>query len=241
MLTVLVKQSHSNIGSGTVTGVIVLRSVGQDGNCCMSVTPGEMPSQAAHLGVSLVDRILSAAAVELITSGIKNTTIAGVARTAAVPEAAIYQRWTSVEALVTAVVVRDLHRRLEELGAAVGCRGRLDDQLADTFASVLWFLDSHPLVGGAVRSNVEVILPVAEVSVAQIVAVGATAISNRIATIVADDSGRAVDSEALTEVLTRLIQSLLLTRGQSRRLATRQHVVDYARQCVVPLVGAFLV
>jgi AcrR family transcriptional regulator len=207
----------------------------------MSVTPGEMPSQAADLGVSLVDRILSAAAVELITAGIKHTTIAGVARAAAVPEDAIYQRWTSVEALVTAVVVRDLHRRLEELGSAVGYRGRLDDQLSEAFASVLWFLDSHPLVGGAVRSNVEVILPVAEVSVAQIVGVGATAISNRIATIVADDTGRAVDSEALTEVLTRLIQSLLLTRGQSRRLATRQHVVDYARQCVVPLVGAFLV
>jgi AcrR family transcriptional regulator len=207
----------------------------------MGVTPGEMPSQAADLGVSLADRILSAAAVELITVGIKHTTIGCVARAAAVPEDAVYQRWTSVEALVTAVVVRDLHRRLVEIGGAVAGRGRLDDQISETFASVLWFLDSHPLVGGAVRSNAEMILPMAEVSVSRIIAVGATAISNRIGTLVADDSGREVDSDALTEVLTRLIQSLLLTRGQSRRLATRQHVVDYARRCVLPLVGAFLV
>ncbi|MET0701072.1 MAG: TetR/AcrR family transcriptional regulator [Mycobacterium sp.] len=205
----------------------------------MSAGPGELPSQAAGLSALFSDKILSAAAEEFITAGIKQTTIADVARLAGLPEEVVQQRWSAVEELVTAIVVRDLDSRRRQFTTAVQSRPTLDDKIVEGFTSVVWFLDSHPLVGGAVRSDAEMILPLAEVSISPVVGLGVAIISECIGTAVFEGSGMSVDSDALTEVLTRLVQSLLLTRGPSSPLTSRKHLHDYARQCVVPFVRAF--
>jgi AcrR family transcriptional regulator len=206
----------------------------------MSSTPGEMPSHSGELCEQLTERILNAAADEYITAGIKHATLADVAQRAAVSEQAIRQRWSDAQELVAAVVIRDLHTRL---GAITGALRRLeciDDRIAESFAAVVWFLDGHPLVGGAVRADADLILPSAERSVSPIVTAGVAAITQFLAVLVRDDTGRAVDTGALHEVMTRLTQSLLLTRGVSTPLSSRNDVLEYAHRCVVPLVHAFI-
>jgi AcrR family transcriptional regulator len=205
----------------------------------MSAGPGELPSQAAGLSALFSDKILSAAAEEFITAGIKQTSIADIARLAGLPEEVVNQRWSAVEELVTAIVVRDFDSRRGEFTRAVQSWDTLDDKIIEGFTSVVWFLDSHPLVGGAVRSDAEMILPMAEVSISPVVVLGVDIISDCISTVVFEGSGMSVDSDALTEVLTRLVQSLLLTRGPSTPLTSRNNLADYARQCVVPFIRAF--
>jgi AcrR family transcriptional regulator len=206
----------------------------------MSAGPGEVPSQPAELGAHLSERILSAAAEQFITAGIKHTTIADVARLAGVPDGAVYHQWNTVEELVTAVVVRDLACRRGELTRAVQSFDELDDQIVEGFASVVWFMDSHPLVGGAIRSDAEMILPMAAVSVSPVVGLGVDIINHCISTAAFEGFGRSIDTDALTEVFTRLIQSLLLTRGPSTPLTSRKNLARYTRQCVVPFVRAFM-
>ncbi len=207
----------------------------------MSASPGEMRPHPIDLRAQLSEQILSAAAEELITAGIQNTTIADIASLAGLPDEVVYHLWPTIQELVTAVVLRDLGSRLTEVTSALQSCDQLDDQIAEAFAAVLWFLDSHPLVGGAVRSDAGMILPTAEISVSRIVGQGAAAITDHIGTVVTEHAGRSVDTDALTEILTRLIQSLLLTRGASMTpLHGRPDLVRYARRCVVPLVRAFV-
>src|SRR6185436_1491750 len=107
----------------------------------MSAGPGELPSQAAELSAQFSDKILSAAAEEFITAGIKQTTIADVARLAGLPEEVVTQRWGAVEELVTAIVVRDFDSRRGEFTRAVQSWDALDDKIIEGFTSVVWFLD----------------------------------------------------------------------------------------------------
>jgi AcrR family transcriptional regulator len=205
----------------------------------MSGAPGEMPSHPGGLREHLTERILDAAGHEFVTAGIKLTGVADIARRAGVSEQVILQRWPNVGELVAAVVVRDLHARLGAITATAQRQTHLDDRIAEAFAAVTWFLDGHPLVGGAVRSDADVILATVEVSVAPIVTAGVAVVVDCVAGLVLDESTRYVDAAALREVLTRLTQSLLLVRGPSTPLTSRDGIVRYARQCVVPLVHAF--
>jgi hypothetical protein len=135
-------------------------------------------------------------------------------------------------------VVRDLHAHLEAIRGATPCSVCVDDDIIESFATVVWFLDSHPLVGGAVRSDPDIIRPASGVSVSPIIAVAVAVIIDRIAASAFEHGPRLIDREALTEVMTRLIQSLLLTRGKSAPFNNRNDVVGYARRCIVPLVSA---
>lgn len=207
-----------------------------DKDYCMSTMPGEFPPQTLEYREYVAERVLTAAAHECITAGIKHTTITDVARAADVPTEVIHQRWSTMGELLTAVVVRDLQARLDAMSATTGCSDGMDDHIADCFTTVVWFLDSHPLVGGAVRSDPDLIRPIAGVSVAPIVAAAVAAIVDHIAASALEHGARITDAEALTEVMTRLIQSLLLTRGESTPLITRNGVAGYARRCVVPVV-----
>jgi AcrR family transcriptional regulator len=206
----------------------------------MNGAPGELPSQPAGVGEPIVERILSAAATEFVTGGIKSATFAGIAQLADVPETAVRRRWSTVEELLTAVVVRDLQSRLGGITTSLSAFDELDDQIAEGFASVLWFLDSHPLVGGALRSDADMILPNAAISLAPVVRLGVAVVGNSIAAVVSTGAGASVDTEVLTEVLTRLIQSLLLTRGTSDPWSCRDDAVRYARRSVVPFVFGLL-
>ncbi|HEX5142326.1 MAG TPA: TetR/AcrR family transcriptional regulator [Mycobacterium sp.] len=203
----------------------------------MSATPSEFPPQIAGATEHAVEKLLDVAADEYTTAGVKQTSIAEIARQAGVPVEAVHRRWSNVEELLTAVVVRDLHSHIADVHRSVDCLSDTDDQIAEVFASVLWFLDGHPLVGGAIRSDADVILPRAAVSVAPIIGAAVAFVVDAIRTIVLGAGGRSIDTEVLTELLTRLVQSILLTRGRATVLTTRSDVTRYASQCVVPLVN----
>jgi len=203
----------------------------------MTAMPGEFPAREATAPSCVAERILTAAADLCTLVGVKHITIADIARRAEVDVDSVYEQWRSVGELVIAVVIRDLQQRIDVMAKLIRAQATLDDKIVEAFASMHWFLDSHPMVGGALRSDADIILAT-EQSVSAVITIAARLLVESVGGAVRDDSGTALDIEPLEEVTTRLIQSLLLAPTLSQPMSTRADVARYARRCFVPLVHA---
>jgi AcrR family transcriptional regulator len=204
----------------------------------MTAMPGEFPAREAIAPSCLAERILTAAAEECTLVGVKHITIADIARRAEVDVDSVYEQWRSVGELVVAVVIRDLQQRIDAMAKLIRAQRTLDDKIVEAFASMHWFLDSHPMVGGALRSHADIILATEQTSVSAVITIASRLLVESVGGAVRDDSGMALDIEPLEEVTTRLIQSLLLAPTLSQPMSTRADVARYARRCFVPLVHA---
>jgi AcrR family transcriptional regulator len=204
----------------------------------MSTVPGDFPVRGKTAPACISERILTAAADLCTLAGMKHVAMSDVARHAEVDIDIVYEQWPTLTDLATAVVIRDLQGRIGEMTTSMRARTGLDDKIVDGFVSMYWFLDSHPMVGGALRSDADIILPGEGMSVSTVIAVASSLLIDSVRQVLRDSADTAVDSEPLEEVTTRLLQSLLLAPGGSQPLGTRAEVARYAQRCFVPLVHA---
>jgi AcrR family transcriptional regulator len=203
----------------------------------MTATP-EYGAPEAVAPNCVSERVLAAASDLCTLVGVKHTTIADIARYAGIDETLVRDQWETVTDIVSAVVIRDFHAGIEDTESRVRSCEQIGDLIAEAFAAAYWFLDSHPIVGGAVRSDADTILPTAAVSIAVVI----TAVTRWLVDIVGNAAyrrtGLVADAEPLEEVTTRLIQSMLLAPNVSTPTDTFGAITDYARRRYVPLVYA---
>ncbi|WP_234834775.1 TetR/AcrR family transcriptional regulator [Mycolicibacterium stellerae] len=200
--------------------------------------PSEFGTPGAVAPTCASERILAAASDLCTLVGVKHATISDIARHADVSEDAIYGQWGAVTDILSAVVIRDFRAGIDDTESRVHAHEQLEDMIAEAFASTFWFLDSHPIVGGAVRSDADTILPEAQVSIAAVI----TAVTRWLVDIIGmtahRSAGLVIDAELLEEITTRLIQSMLLAPNLSGPSNTFVAIADYARRRFVPLVYA---
>jgi AcrR family transcriptional regulator len=204
----------------------------------MSTVPGDFPVRGAITPACVSERILTAAADLCTLVGMKHVEMSDIARHAEIDLDVVYEQWPTLIDLTTAVVIRDLQDRIGEMTAAIRSHHDLDDKIIEGFVSMYWFLDSHPMVGGALRSDADIILPGDGMSVSAVITVASSLLVDSVRQVLRDDAGITFDTEPLKEVTTRLIQSLLLAPGVGQPLGTRADVTRYAQRCFVPLVHA---
>ncbi|MET0475890.1 MAG: hypothetical protein ABW001_14755 [Mycobacterium sp.] len=204
----------------------------------MTATPSEFGLPGAVAPSCVSERILAAASDLCTLAGVKHTTIADIARYADVDESSVRAQWLSVTEIIGAVVIRDFYAGIEAIESAIHSRDRLGDTIAEAFAAAFWFLDSHPIVGGAVRSDADTILPMAAVSINAVIAAVSRWLVDTVGKAASRQAGLVADVESLEEVTTRLIQSMLLAPNISAPTDTLRAVADYARRRYVPLAFA---
>jgi AcrR family transcriptional regulator len=200
--------------------------------------PSEFPAPDAIAPTCAAERILAATSDLCTLAGVKHTTMSDIARRAEVAEDVVCRQWASVTDIVSAVVIRDFHAGIEETEARIRSANRLEDLIAEAFASVYWFLDSHPIVGGAVRSDADTMLPTAPVSITTAIASLARWLVGAVGAAVQRALDQVVDADVLEEVTTRLLQSMLLIPSMSLPTKTFGDAALYARRRFVPLVYA---
>jgi AcrR family transcriptional regulator len=203
----------------------------------MTATPSEfgLPAVAPKCAS---ERMLAAASDLCTLVGVKHTTITDIARYADVDEGTVLAQWASVTDIVGAVVIRDFHAGIDDIESRVRSREEPAEMIAEAFAAAYWFLDSHPIVGGAVRSDADTILPTAPVSIAAVIAAVTGWLVATVGGATRSHAGMLVDVEPLAEVTTRLIQSMLLAPNASVRTDTLGSITEYARRRYVPLAYA---
>ena len=153
-------------------------------------------------------RVLDAALAELVEFGIRRTTVDSVAQRAGLARMTVYRRFAGKDALIQAVVVREMRRFLASLARSLAGASTVAEALESGFAAGLLGWYEHPLGQRVTEREPDAVLPYFTREAGPTLAVVTAFIRVQVAH--ASDVDR-IDPDALAaacEVTTRLAQSL---------------------------------
>ncbi|MGI8439475.1 MAG: TetR/AcrR family transcriptional regulator [Thermoleophilaceae bacterium] len=180
------------------------------------------------------ERILDGALGHFEEFGLRRTTMEDVARRVGVSRVTVYRRFAGKEALVEAVILRELQRFFTALDAAVGAPGHAEEQLAEGFAFALEHLRRHPLVTRLLTTEPESLLPHLTLDGAPAVTAARRLIAERIGPSARRRGMSEADAEVAAELLARLVLSFLLTPDTAAHLDTTDDARRFARRYLAP-------
>lgn len=159
---------------------------------------------------AISDAVADAALRQFELFGVARSTMAEISRRAGVARVTVYRRFPAKDALVEAVILRELRRFLAELDGVVGPLEDPEDKLVDGFVFTLNAIRGHALLQRLLESEPEMLLPYLTVQGAPFIAVAREALAARLTGEL--DSGRTPEElEVVADVVVRLLLSYLLT------------------------------
>lgn len=182
-------------------------------------------------------RILDAALIRFGESGVRKTTIEDIAREAGVDRATVYRRIGSRDEVVQAVASREVAAVLTEVDAISTRHDNLEDLIADIFVTVMTRWREHALVQRMLEQEPERLLEKLTVDGSPVVAMSVAATHSALC--------RAVDAGALdeppdllnrTEVLCRVVHSMLLCPSVTVPTDSDSDLDEFARTYLVPII-----
>lgn len=156
------------------------------------------------------EAIADAALRQFELFGLSRSTMDEIARRAKIARVTLYRRFPGKDALIDAVMQRELRRFLVDLDAAVAPFEDVDDRFVEGFIFVLNAIRGHKLLQRVLESEPETILPHLTVQGAPFVA----AARGYLAAQLLRDSGgtrTAEETEIVADILVRLLLSFILT------------------------------
>ena len=180
-------------------------------------------------------RVLDAALAELVEFGIRRTTVDSVAQRAGLARMTVYRRFAGKDALVQAVVVREMRRFLATLARSLTGARTVADALESGFAAGVLGWHGHPFGRRIIEREPDAVLPYLTRDAGPALAIVTTFIRAQLAH--ASDVQR-VDPDALgaaCEATTRLAQSYALTPAGAG-VPTESELRGLARRMILPLL-----
>lgn len=166
--------------------------------------------------------------------GLARTTMEDIARRAKVSRVTVYRRFASKDALIEAVLIRELQRFLADLDRAIEPLEDPESRMVEGFVFTLEAARSHRLLQRLLESEPEMLLPHLTVQGAPFIGAARDFLAARTAREL--DDGRD-EQELLTvaEVVVRLILSFLLTPQASVDLDDPDAARAFARRYMGPI------
>lgn len=203
--------------------------------------PAAEPDQAA-VAAATSERILAAAAEQVEDFGLRRFTIDDVARRLRVSRVTIYRYFPKRNRLLEAVLLREQHRFLVQVGAAVAPCSTLEEKLVEGVVFALGYLRRHRLLQRVLRTEPELILPALTTRGGPVVAAGRQFIAE-IGRQAPEAEGLSVspqELEAVSEILARLVLSFLLTPDSVFGMKTDPQVRAFARDYLAPTLRGMI-
>jgi AcrR family transcriptional regulator len=185
-------------------------------------------------------RILDAAAEQVEHFGVRRFTLDDVARRLGISRVTIYRYFPKRDALVEAVLLREMHRFLRAIDAAVEPCRTLEERLVEGVVFALSYLRAHRLLNRVLRTEPELILPALTVRADRVLAAGREFIAG-FALREAERGGlplRKEEIEGLSELLARAVLSFVLTPDSVLGMQTDAEVRDFAERYLSPILRA---
>lgn len=187
---------------------------------------------------AIATRILDAALEQFSDFGFSRSTVEDVARRAGVARVTLYRRFAGKDALIEAVLMRECRRCLVALDEAVSTLPSIDQRIVEGFRFALEFAREHPLVGGLLRVEPQVVLPYLTVHAGPATAAvrGYLAMHLRRAR----DAGELTaldDVEPIAELMVRVVVSFVVSPYSCIPLQSDADARAFAQRYLVPLVG----
>ncbi|MEJ3656717.1 TetR family transcriptional regulator [Actinomycetes bacterium KLBMP 9759] len=182
---------------------------------------------ATPTGDAFAERILDAALAQFCEVGLSRATVEDVARRAGTARVTVYRRFATKNVLVEAVLMREFSRFISELDATIAELPRIEDRIVEGFAFGLGYARAHPLVGGMLRMEPELVLPFMTIRAGPVLA----AARGHLAAQLPFPGG-----EAVAELMVRITVSFVTGPDSCIPLATDDDAREFALRFLVPLV-----
>lgn len=185
-------------------------------------------------GDATAGRVLAGALAQFEDFGIRRTTVEDVARRAGVSRVTVYRRFPGKERLVEAVVLWEAQRFFTELETAVAQLDSVEDRIVEGFARTLAAAREQRLLNRLLRTEPEMLLPHLTTEGGAVLAAGRAFLARQMRLAQSDVPPR--ETDAVAEVVARLVLSFLLTPESAAELESPREARSFARRYIVPLM-----
>ncbi|MFD3578436.1 TetR/AcrR family transcriptional regulator [Streptomyces sp. NPDC058644] len=186
---------------------------------------------------ALTEQILDAAREQFMTFGLRRSTVDDVAKRAKVSRVTVYRRIGNKEALVSACLLREYRRFVGEVDEAVATLPTIEDRIVEGFVVVLRHIREHPLIGGLMRLEPETMLPFLTLESGPAFLAMRGYLTDRLRRAQRAEGKQEGDPTPVAELMVRITVSFLLNPVSCFELEDDDHVRDFARRYLVPLLG----
>jgi AcrR family transcriptional regulator len=182
-------------------------------------------------------RVLDAAYEQFSRMGVQRSTMEDVARRAGVSRITVYRRFATKDALVEHVVRREYRRYFDQFLVDIGRAETVADRVVLGFVSSLRTIRRHPLIGGLIATEPDLVVPsmISDggrtlATVRQFLA-GQLRREQRAGTVSAD-----LDIDHVAELMVRISASFLAIPSELIDLDDDDQLAALARRFLVPML-----
>ncbi|MFE4450725.1 TetR/AcrR family transcriptional regulator [Streptomyces sp. NPDC056796] len=187
---------------------------------------------------ALDEQILDAAREQFMTFGLRRSTVDDVAKRAKVSRVTVYRRIGNKDSLVSACLLREYRRFVVDVDEAVAALPTTEDRLVAGFVAVLKHFREHPLVGGLLRLEPEIMLPFLTVESGPAFLAMRAYLADRLRHAQRAEGLPETDPTPVAELMVRITVSFLLNPVSCFELDDDEQVRAFARRYLVPLLSA---
>ncbi|MGE2728449.1 TetR family transcriptional regulator [Mycolicibacterium vaccae] len=180
------------------------------------------------------ERILDAALKQFELLGIRRSTVEDITRRSGLARVTLYRTFANKDAIVEAVLLRELERFLSDLAAEAGGYAEAEDKLVEGFVFTLTTLRNHALLQRLLATEPEAVLPFLTVEGDGVVRTASSFLAHQLAVALPDDPRTQLELLEVAEVTVRVIVSFLLTPSQNVALGDDDAARSFARRYLVP-------
>ena len=178
-------------------------------------------------------RILDTALVQFETFGLRRSTMLDIARAARLARKTVYRRFANKDALIEAVLVRELTCVLSDISDATSGLP-WEDRLVEGLVVALRAGRSHPLLNRVLTTEPEALPYLTTLAGEGLGIIHALMVDGMTR---AEDAELGFDVEVVTEGLLRFAHSYVLTRNIAIPLHTDSQVRAFARRYIAAVAG----
>lgn len=179
-------------------------------------------------------RILDAALKQFELFGIRRSTVEDITRRSGLARVTLYRNFANKDAIVEAVLLRELERFLSELAAEAGGYPTAEDKLVEGFVFTLTTLREHALLQRLLATEPETVLPFLTVEGDSVIQTASSFLAHQLAVALPDDKRTQIELLEVAEVTVRIIVSFVLTPSQNVALGDDDAARSFARRYLVP-------
>ncbi|MFI0238619.1 TetR family transcriptional regulator [Streptomyces sp. NPDC016845] len=183
-------------------------------------------------------RILDAALEQFTLLGLRRSSVDDVAKRAKVSRVTVYRRFQNKDTLVEEVLLRELGRFFQRLDAAVAVLPDMKERVVEGFVVALRHTRAHPLFGGLLRVEPELVLPFFTVQGGPSLSVTVEYLTDRLRRAQQAEGRPDGDLRPVAELMVRVAVSFLLNPVSCIELEDEDQARAFARRYLAPLLDA---
>ena len=183
-------------------------------------------------------RILDAALEQFTLLGLRRSSVDDVAKRAGVSRVTVYRRFQTKDRLVEETLLRELSRFFQRLDVAVAGLPTMKERVVEGFVVALRHTRAHPLFGGLLRLEPEVVLPYMTVQGTSSLSATVEYLTGHLRRAQQAEGRPVEDPRPLAELMVRVAVSFLLNPASCIEMDDEDQARAFARRYLAPLLDA---